>query len=280
MDPHHWQSLRELFGDPDLGLPATDDQEAAAEYERGLSLIRAGDSEQAWRAFRRADEVGHPGAPREIGGGHWAEGDLVAAAGCYERAFQRGDGRAAACLGELQKNQGDVVKALSYLRFADEAGDPEGSRGLGMLLEQLGNLDEAELALWRADSRGSASGSLALGLFLQGKRDNPAAAETAFLHAQERGQPKGSANLIEIYAERGEIDSMEVARERALELIERHKTVLDQMRTPQALETIRELGRTKAVAATGGGGCAMATAGVLAALGAALALAAAMGRNV
>lgn len=84
-------------------------------------------------------------------------------------------------------------------------------------------------------------------------------AEAAFRRAEQRGHPKGSLNLIDISAERGDVEAGEGAEERALELAARHRTVFEEMQGPNFTDIVR--GRTRAkVGAAAGGGCALPAA--------------------
>lgn len=262
MEPQHWRSMREIFGDPDLGLPSGENQRATAEYARGLELMSGGcDAQGAYEAFKRADQHGHAGAIREIGLALAASGDLETAVECYERAFERGDGRGASSLGTWCVSQGNLTDARRHFEFGDGSGDPEGSRELGRLLDRSGDLHGAEAALRRSDNRGSASGSLALGIFLRDKRGDVTGAEEAFRRAEQRGHPKGAINLIDIYSDRGDIAAMEAAKERALELAARHHTVFEEMQDPDFVQHVRRAGVREAAAS--GSGCVMVTIAAL-----------------
>lgn len=266
LETEKWRSLREIFGDPDLGMPSSGNPEADEEYERGVSMMQGGDSFGAEDAFWRADDLGHPGAARELY--ELAEKRGVdPSSGAYlellGRARERGDGRAAARIGYLRKGRPD---GLDQLRFADDAGDPEGSRELGLRLLDGGSLDEAEAAFRRSDRRGSASGSLALGIFLRDERNDADGAEAAFRRAGERGHPKGPLNLIDLYSDRGDAAAADAARERTLELIEKVKPLFPELREARYLEHLRNdrgraaaTGGTATTAAATGGGCVMLT---------------------
>ena len=263
----HWLSMREIFGDPDLGLPPSSSSEADEHYARGIALMKEGNAPEAKREFERADELGHAGAPRELANwpaargeidlsGEW--GDLLA------RARERGDGRAASLIGRALLD--DSEQGLDHLRFADQSGDPGGSRELGMVLMTHGDLREAEAAFERADERGGASGSLALGLFLRDKRNDLLRAEAAFQRAEQRGHPKGSLNLLALYLARGDDAAADRARERVLELAARHRTLFDEMQGPDFVEFVRGRERTPASAtASSGSGCAIASIAAFAA---------------
>lgn len=66
LTPEHWLSMREIFGDPDLGLPPSSSPEADEQYARGVRLLREGEASEAEQAFRQADDLGHAGSPREL----------------------------------------------------------------------------------------------------------------------------------------------------------------------------------------------------------------------
>jgi TPR repeat protein len=263
----HWLSMREIFGDPDAGMPSGPNPEADAQYARGVTLLESGDVAAAEKAFQRADELGHAGAPRELS--HWAmardEGEQWPA--LLWRARERGDGRAAAIIGAGIPNEPEL--ALELLRFADEAGDCEGSRSLGLMLKASGDYDGAEKAFDRSDQRGSASGSLALGLFFRDERGDLVDAEAAFNRADRRGHPKGALNLIDIYVERGDLAAADGARERVLALAAKHATLFGEMQDPDFERYVRGKGTLPAAAAAGSG-CLVALVPV--ALVAALAL--------
>jgi len=269
----HWQSMREIFGDPDLGLPPSSSPEADEQYARGVDLLKEGKATEAKQAFRRADDLGHAGAPRELANWAVARGDMDLSGEwgqLLNRARERGDGRAASWLGRA--TQGD--RALDHLRFADRSGDPGGSRELGMALMARGDLAGAEAAFRRADERGSPSGSLALGLLLRDQRKDLQGAEAAFRRAEQRGHPKGSLNLVDLYSRRGDSAAADQARERTLQLAAKHSTVFPEMQDPDFATYVRKVhGRTAAPATTASGsGCALAAVAALAACALAMSL--------
>jgi len=274
LSSQHWLSMREIFGDPDLGLPPSTSSEADEQYARGVSLMKEGKTPEAKHAFQRADEFGHAGAPRELA--NWAisrkDMDLSGEWGeLITRARERGDGRAASWIGHALRD--DFDRALDHLRFADRSGDPEGARELGLALKARGDVAGAEAAFRRADERGSASGSLALGLLLRDQRNDPQGAEAAFQRAEQRGHPKGALNLIDFYAARDESAAADRARERTIELAAKHRTLFDEMQDPDFVEYVRNVrGRTTATAASGSG-CAITAVAMLAAVGIAMTLA-------
>lgn len=258
--------MREIFGDPDLGLPPGSSPEADEEYSRGIALIEHGDSPGAKSAFERADQLGHAGAPRELAQWALADDDMELWGDLVTRAYERGDGRAACWVAVATGDESG--EKLDDLRFSDESGDPEGSRSLGLLLLQAnGEEDGAEAAFRRSDARGSASGALALGILLRDQRHDFSGAESAFRRAEERGHPKGPLSLVDLYAERGDHAAADAARERVVELAARHPTTFSEMQDPDFIEHVRSSYR-KPSAAAAGGGCALAALPVL--LGAAI----------
>ena len=267
--PEHWLSMREIFGDPDLGMPDSTPK-AEEEYARGLSLMTQDDSSGAALAFQRADELGHPGAPRELA--QWAivVGDMDLWWERLARARERGDGRAASWLG--QNEQDAPERRLAHLRFSDESGDPEGSRALGLALKESGDLDGAEAAFLRADERGSPSGSLALGILLRDARGDPVGAEAAFLRAEQRGHPKGPLNLIDIYVARGDLAAARAASERTLELAARHRTAFTEMQDPDFVRAVRQRPSGLTAASTSGSSCLVGPLLILVACGATVAM--------
>jgi len=71
------------------------------------------------------------------------------------------------------------------------------------------------------------------GIFLRDNRRDLEGAEAAFRRAEQLGHPKASLNLIDLYAERGDLEAAERAEERALELALRHRTVFEEMQGPK-----------------------------------------------
>ncbi len=267
MDADHWRSMRQIFGDPDLGMPASGSQKADDEYAQAVALMERGDVSRAIEAFDRADGLGHPGAPRELAHLAASVGEMTRWAELIDRARKREDGNAAAWLGTTRRNEPD--RGLPDLRFADEAGDPEGARGLGLVLKDEGDLAEAEGAFRRSDDRGSASGSLALGLFLRDQRNDLTGAEAAFRRAEQRGHPKGAFNLIELYSAQGDIAAADAFRERTLELAAMHRETFSEMQDPDFADYIRNrAGKTAGTAQTAGSGCAIVAISALLACGA------------
>lgn len=268
----HWQAMRAIFGDPDPGMPRSGNQEADAEYARGVNLLDAGDDVAAKAPLERADDLGHAGAPRELAYLAMAKGDTVAFYALMDRARERGDGRAASLLGHFRREDPD--HGLDYLRFADESGDCEGSRELGLALEEIGDLKGAEEAFRRSDQRASPSGSLALGLFMRDKRGHMKAAETAFRRAEQRGHPKGALNLIDLYVDRDDAVAANQMRERALELAPLYPTLFEEMQGPDFARYVRHVkgNRPEAATAASGGGCVVAVLSVALATAAALGL--------
>jgi len=261
----HWLSMRTIFGDPDVAMPAGPSREADDEYVRGVALLKSGELGAAEQALLRADDLGHAGAPRELAQWAMARNDLDRWSKLLWQARGRGDGRAAAFIGVgLVK---DPEQALELLRFADEAGDCEGARSLGLALAEMGDLDGAEMALRRSDQRGSASGSLALGLFLHERRGDLEAAESAFVRAYERGHPKGSLHLVDVYVERGDLAAAEGAAKMTLALASRNATLFGEMTEPEFKRYLAVKARPVASAgaqATGatGGGCLVSAVAV------------------
>lgn len=263
----HWQSMREIFGDPDLGLPPSNSPEADEQYTLGVSLMKQSKTSEAEQAFRRADELGHAGAPRELANWAVVRGDMDLSGewgDLMRRARERGDGRAASWIGRAMR---DSDQGLDHLRFSDESGDPEGSRELGLALKARGDFAEAEAAFRRADQRGSASGSLAMGLFLRDERNHLRSAEAAFRRAEQRGHPKGALNLIDLYSDRGDSVAADEARERTIELAAKHPILFADMQGPDFAEYVwRVRGKTAATTTTGSGsGCAITAVAAFAA---------------
>lgn len=261
----HWQAMRAVFGDPDPGMAPSGNPEADAEYARGVSLLEASDEAAAKVPFERADELGHAGAPRELATLAMAQGDTAAFYVLMDRARERGDGRAASILGHFRRDDPD--HGLSYLRFADQSGDCEGSREFGLALQEIGDMKGAEEAFERSDRRGSPSGSLALGLFMRDERGHLKAAEVAFRRAEQRGHPKGALNLIDLYANCGNVVAADEMRERALELAPLYPTLFEEMQGPDFHRYVTQVKgqRKDAATAASGGGCAIAALAVSAA---------------
>lgn len=252
LDPNHWRGMRAIFGNPDLGLPKSESSEADEAYARGIGLLKVGDVDAAETALKRADQLGHAGAPRELANWAMSRGDTALWYALLDRACDRGDGRAMSLLGHFMRPD-KPDQAIEQLRRADESGDCEGSRELGLALMDRGDLSGAEEAFRRSDARGSASGSLALGLFLRDERNDLPGAEAALLRADRRGHPKGALNLIDLYIASDDSVAADREKERALELAARYPTLFDEMQGEDFARYVHGKGRAAAVGASGSG---------------------------
>lgn len=257
LETRWWKAMNAIFGDPDAGMPPSPSAEAHEHYARGISLMRADDSFGASEEFWRADDLGHPGAPRQLFGLAGFRGVDPSCGACQElltRARDRGDGHAAGLIGYFRHD----AQGLHALRVADESGDAEGARNHGLRLQELGRMDEAHAAFRRSDERGSASGTLALANFLFHKRDDRDAAEVAYRRAEARGHPRASTNLIDIYRERGDTEAAERSAELAISNAKKHASVFADIDKPEVAEMLRRRARTPVgPTAASSGGCAM-----------------------
>ncbi|HWM54683.1 MAG TPA: hypothetical protein VNO20_04770 [Solirubrobacterales bacterium] len=253
-----WRSQRQLFGDPDLGMPAA--QDGDPQYRQGIGAMRAGDAAAAGEAFDKASALGHPGAWREIGIAVFNELPAplkIASVPLFERGAEGGDARSMCYLGLFCRINDNQSGAIAHFRAADGAGDPEGSRELGILLEKTGDNEGARAALQRSRDRGSASGTLALGFFSLNKMSDVDGAESAFRKAAEMGHPKGAFNLAHLLEDRGDADQAERFRARTLENALQHRALLESMEGPGYIEKLEQVhaGRTTATTAASGSSC-------------------------
>lgn len=268
VNPEVWRSQRQLFGDPDLGMPTA--QDGDAQYKQGIDAMRAGDAVAAGDAFGKASALGHPGAWREIGIAVFNELPAplkIASVPLFERGAEGGDARSMCYLGLFCRINDNPSGAIAHFRAADGAGDPEGSRELGILLEKTGDNEGARAALQRSRDRGSASGALAFGLFLLNSESDVLGAKDAFREAADMGHPKGALNLAVLH-ERvlGDAGQAERFRTSGLESARQHHALMETNEGPEYLEKVeQEVHSSRAAGATtaGGSSCMLLVISVL-----------------
>jgi virulence factor Mce-like protein len=115
--------------------------DAQSAYELGDRLAERGDLEGAEKAYRRADEGGHP--------------------------------TAAAKLGMLSEQRGEITEAEAAYRRADQRGDDLGAFRLGLLLSGRGEWQAANTAWSRAEDRGKHAPGLDLAAVLRRRDSGP-----------------------------------------------------------------------------------------------------------
>jgi TPR repeat protein len=114
--------------DDDTDVSFADDREgrdAQSTFERGNRLAQQGDLAGAEKAYRRADELGHPTAAALAGLFSEGRGETAEAQDAYRRADERGDGLGAFRLGLLLAHNGDWDTANEAWRRADERGEEQ-----------------------------------------------------------------------------------------------------------------------------------------------------------
>src|SRR4051812_28052815 len=95
VDANLWASEREMFGDPDQGMPTITGRSQEL-YVQAVDFMRRGDVTKAGEAFQEAADQGHPGAWREIAAAafHDLPGQMkIITAATFDRAASQGDGR-------------------------------------------------------------------------------------------------------------------------------------------------------------------------------------------
>lgn len=263
-----WRSQRQLFGDPDVGMPPQ--QDGDAQFKQGIEAMQAGDTTTAGEAFGKASALGHSGAWREIGIAVF--NDLpaslkIASVPLFERGAEGGDARSMCYLGLFCRVNDNQSGAIAHFRAADDAGDPEGSRELGILLEKTGDNVGARAALQRARDRGSASGALAFGLFLLNSESDVPGAKDAFKEAADMGHPKGAFNLAVLHETAlGDAGQVERLRASALESAKQHRELMESIDGPEYLEKLERKVRSSGTAgagATSGSSCMLSVVAML-----------------
>ncbi len=119
--------------------PDTERDDAQSAYERGDRLAAQGDLEGAERAYREADERGHPTAAANVGLFSERRGEISEAEAAYRRADDRGDGVGAFRLGMLLSGRGDWPNANSAWSRAQERGKESPGLDLAALLRGHGD---------------------------------------------------------------------------------------------------------------------------------------------
>jgi hypothetical protein len=187
-------------GSPGNGWPLAEAAAAGAavagieSFIRGGALLDRGDLVGAEKAYRQAEEEGHPSAASNVGVLLEHRGDMVGAEAAYRRADERGDATGAFNLGSLLAERNDLVGAETAYRRADKRGDAAAAFTLATLMERRNDLFGAEAAYRRADERGHTSAPARLGMLLE-QRGDMSGAEAAYLRADAGGDPTGSFKL-------------------------------------------------------------------------------------
>ncbi|WP_432842007.1 hypothetical protein [Dactylosporangium sp. CA-092794] len=177
-------------------------------------LLRDTDPTAAAAFARRAAELGHPTALRDLGQARERAGDRPAAAALYLRAAELGDDAAAQQLARLwdEHQRADAARLAAE---AAERGHPAVLRHLGGLREQAGRAEEAGELYWSAYEAADPGALLRLPHLRAEDDGDRARADRLALRAARRGHERAVADLIAVRALTGDLAGAERLARRA-----------------------------------------------------------------
>ncbi|MFG2043687.1 hypothetical protein [Dactylosporangium sp. NPDC048998] len=178
-------------------------------------LLQDTDPPAAAAFARRAVELGHPTALRDLGRAREHAGDLPAAIALYRQAGDRGDDTSARLLARLW----DRHRHADAARLATEAaehGNPAVLRHLADLRDGAGRHDEAAVLYWSAYAQGDPEVLMRLPHMRAEDDGDQARAERLALQAAAKGHHRAVADLGAVRALTGDLAGAERLHLRAV----------------------------------------------------------------